>query len=63
MVTAADGSTGPVDGAWTIEIDGGAMTTVNDPSGTLVLAADSAGAITVADGSELTFDGVERIVW
>ncbi len=39
------------------------MTTVNDPYGTFVVAADSSGTITLADGGELIFDGVERIVW
>ncbi len=62
-VTAADGSSGPVDGPWTVAIDGGSTTTITDASGVLNLTADSSGTITLADGSELVFEGVDRITW
>ena len=62
-VMAADGGSGPVDGPWTVEIDGGATTTITDASGVLNLTADSSGTITLADGSELVFEGVDRITW
>jgi len=31
--------------------------------GALELTPDSAGSVTFADGSELMFDGVEKITW
>ena len=62
-VTAADGASGPVDGPWTVAIDGGSTTVVTDASGVLNLTADSSGTITLADGSELVFEGVDRITW
>ena len=36
---------------------------VTDASGVLNLTADSSGTITLADGSELVFEGVDRITW
>ncbi len=62
-VTSADGTNGPVDGPWTVEIDGGSTTVVTDAAGVLNLTADSSGTITLADGSELIFEGVDRITW
>ena len=50
------------DVAWTVAVDG--ETVDVDPSaGVLDLAPDTNGVITFSDGSELIFEGVERIEW
>ncbi len=63
VVTSAEGTEGPVDGPWTVAIDGGSTSVITDASGVLNLTADSSGTITLADGSELVFEGVDRISW
>jgi len=62
-VTSAEGTEGPIDGPWTVAIDGGSTTVVTDAAGVLNLTTDSSGTITLADGSELAFEGVDRITW
>ena len=58
---ALDVESGPGTGSWTLALSSG---TVNSSSThELVFSADAAGAITLVDGSTLTFDGIERIRW
>ncbi|RME67533.1 MAG: hypothetical protein D6782_02480, partial [Alphaproteobacteria bacterium] len=48
--------------SWTLMLDEGASITQADP-GAFLLSADASGHISFSDGSELIFDGIERIVW
>ena len=50
------------DNPWTIEVDG-AQVEYDLAAGALEMNPDTAGVITFGDGSELSFDGVERIEW
>ncbi|OQX30979.1 MAG: hypothetical protein B0D94_08465 [Candidatus Sedimenticola endophacoides] len=50
------------DSPWSIEIDG-EQVQFDIADHALSLNPDTSGVITFADGSELTFDGVERIEW
>ncbi|VAW50728.1 T1SS secreted agglutinin (RTX) [hydrothermal vent metagenome] len=50
------------DNPWTIEV-AGVQVEYNLAAGALELNPDTAGVITFNDGSELSFDGVERIEW
>ena len=50
----------PNDASWTLALERGEA--VSDDAG-LVLSEDSAGTITLSDGSEITFVGIERIEW
>ena len=47
---------------WTIEVDGQLME-YDLATHALELNPDTAGVVTLADGSELAFDGIERIEW
>ncbi|RRS34952.1 MAG: hypothetical protein NV67_11930, partial [Gammaproteobacteria bacterium (ex Lamellibrachia satsuma)] len=47
---------------WTIEVDGQLME-YDLAAHALELNPDTAGVVTLADGSELAFDGIERIEW
>lgn len=51
------------DAAWTVSIDGGDSVEISSEAGFLDLGADRSGTITFDDGSEVTFDGIERIEW
>ncbi len=50
------------DNPWTIEVDG-TQVEYDIAANALELNPDTAGVITFGDGSELSFDGVERIEW
>ena len=50
------------DSPWTVIVDGDAVE-YDLAAGALELNPDTAGVITFGDGSELTFEGVERIEW
>ena len=52
---------GPGDGDWTIALSRGRIVAETDHQ--VTLSADSAGTITLSDGSELTFNGVERVTF
>ncbi|MBL3529368.1 MAG: cadherin-like domain-containing protein, partial [gamma proteobacterium endosymbiont of Lamellibrachia anaximandri] len=57
----ADPSADP-DSPWTIEVDGQQLD-YDMAAHALELNPDTAGVVTLADGSELTFDGIEKIEW
>ncbi len=46
---------------WTLELDDGSIE--NSGMGSYDLSEDASGTITFADGSEITFDNIERIEW
>ncbi len=52
---------GPGEGAWDLELSSGSIEEQAD--GYVSLSSDASGTITMADGSELQFDGIERIEW
>jgi hypothetical protein len=57
-----DGGAGVIPVAdWTLVLSQGSVQSTNADS--YDLSADSAGTIIMADGSELTFSGVEKIEW
>ena len=58
--TSADGLTVTGDG-WTVVLDSGEVTTTAD--GYLDLTQDASGTITLEDGSEIHFEGMEKITW
>ncbi len=49
------------DSGWTLQLDNGATYTETDDG--LVFDGEASGRIELADGSELTFDGVEKLEW
>ncbi|MGI9434594.1 MAG: putative Ig domain-containing protein [Geminicoccaceae bacterium] len=74
MIELQDGSGGSNLGEfgadWTVVIDSGAIENAgssagpnDEPHGWLELAEDSSGTIMMQDGTEITFDGVEHIMW
>lgn len=46
---------------WTLTLTSGSIVSTNGHEA--VLSQDAAGTITLADGSDLTFQGIERIAW
>ncbi len=46
---------------WTITLDQGSITSTED--GAMVLSEDAEGFIQLSDGSEVSFEGIERIEW
>jgi len=50
------------DNPWTIEVDG-VQVEYDLAAQALELAPDTSGVVTMSDGSELIFDGVEKIEW
>ncbi|MCB1742900.1 MAG: hypothetical protein KDK91_21170, partial [Gammaproteobacteria bacterium] len=52
----------PADSPWTVEVNG-EMVQFDMADQALELSPDSSGVITLHDGSELSFEGVERIIW
>lgn len=48
-----------VAGGWTVQLDTGSVQ--SDDGSTMTLTDDAAGTITLSDGSEIAFDGLERI--
>ncbi|NBG94709.1 hypothetical protein GTQ45_03080, partial [Pyruvatibacter mobilis] len=46
---------------WTISLDTGSISAQDDDS--LDLSSDATGVITLSDGSEISFEGIERIEW
>ena len=55
------GQSGTLSGDWTIQITQG--TVVESNADHMVLSEDSVGVISHTDGSQITFDGLERIEW
>ncbi|MDJ0948890.1 MAG: calcium-binding protein [Alphaproteobacteria bacterium] len=55
------GGDGQFQGGWTIDFNRGGIESQDGDSA--MLSDDSAGTITLSDGSELTFEGVEAIQW
>jgi len=53
-----DGPPGP--GGWNLQLDSGTATEVD---GAILLSEDATGCLYLADGSELAFEGIERIEW
>ena len=51
----------PSDDSWDIDLDSGSIDEQMDNY--IALSNDAAGTITFDDGSQLVFDGVERIEW
>ena len=56
-----DAAGGTPTGGWTYNLTTGAVSETG--ADYLVLSDDAAGTITLADGSEVTFEGIERIEW
>lgn len=56
-------SAGPGFGGWTVTLSDGTLISDNAAHGTLNLGSDVSGVIVMSDGSELTFEGVERLQW
>jgi VCBS repeat-containing protein len=56
-----DGSGGTPAGGWTYTITQGSVTEAG--ADYLVLSDDAAGTITLTDGSEVAFEGIERVEW
>ncbi|MEQ9586904.1 MAG: cadherin-like domain-containing protein, partial [Parvibaculaceae bacterium] len=52
---------GAVSMDWTLELDGGSIE--SSDMGSYDLSEDASGTITFADGSEISFDNIERIEW
>ena len=57
LLQNADGSS--VDGGWTVNLTSGAVQ--EDDGSSITLSDDAAGTITLTDGSEIAFDGMDRI--
>ena len=60
QVQGVDGGPGG-DSGWTMQVDGDAGFT--ETEGGLTFDAEASGSITLADGSELTFENVEKLEW
>ncbi|MCG8356550.1 MAG: hypothetical protein MI920_13345 [Kiloniellales bacterium] len=58
---AAGGSPGTYGVDWTISLTSGSIT--DTQADHLDLSQDAAGTITLQDGSQVTFEGIERIEW
>jgi hypothetical protein len=55
------GGPSPGSGDWTLTLTSGSvLSTAGDET---VLSQDAAGIIHLSDGSEITFQGIERIAW
>ena len=57
------GGTGPGQGGWTVILSDGTELAAEGATGSLDLGNDASGTIVLADGSEMTFDNLERISW
>ena len=62
QLDAANNIANDPDNPWTISVNG-AEVEFDLADGALALAPDTNGVVTMADGSELTFEGVEQIEW
>jgi len=60
QLDGVDGGPGG-DSGWTLQLDNGATYTETDDG--IVFDSESSGRIELADGSELTFEGVEKLEW
>jgi len=60
QVDGVDGGPGG-DSGWTMQLDDGATFTETDDG--IVFDSEASGKIELADGSELTFEGVEKLEW
>jgi VCBS repeat-containing protein len=61
IALSADGSSDP-DNPWTITVDGQELE-YDMAAQALELNPDTSGVVTMADGSELSFEGIEKIEW
>ena len=61
VIQVNDVAGAPAPGDWTLQITSGSITGTD--AGGYDLSADAAGIITLDDGSEVVFTGVERIQW
>jgi hypothetical protein len=62
MIQVDDVTGGPGgDSGWTLQVDEGATYTQTENG--IQFDAEASGVITLSDGSELTFDGVEKLEW
>ena len=61
-VTNLAGDSAP-DEAWTVSIDGGDSFDITSETGFLDLGSDRSGSIVFSDGTEVAFDGIEKIEW
>jgi VCBS repeat-containing protein len=61
IALSADGSADP-DNPWTITVDGQELE-YDMAAQALELNPDTSGVVTMADGSELSFEGIEKIEW
>ena len=59
MLQDSDGSA--VEGGWTVTLTSGSQ--ISDDGSSITLSEDSAGLITLNDGSEIIFDGIENIMY
>jgi hypothetical protein len=62
VIDLSDASDGDASNPWTVSVNGEELE-VDMSAGVLELNADTSGAINLSDGSELVFEGVEKIVW
>ncbi|MDP6709033.1 MAG: hypothetical protein QF893_22045 [Alphaproteobacteria bacterium] len=60
-VIQVQGEAAPPGGDWTVDLTEGSV--LETGADYLVLSEDTAGTVTLSDGSDLTFEGVERIEW
>ena len=49
--------------AWSVSVDGGEAQTITSDQGFLNLGSNRSGRITFDDGTEVSFEGIERIEW
>ena len=61
-VTNIAGDAAP-EASWTVTIDGGGTETIDTEAGFLELGSDRSGSIVFSDGTEVSFEGIERIEW
>ncbi|MEK9722917.1 MAG: hypothetical protein VW405_05460, partial [Rhodospirillaceae bacterium] len=60
QIDGVDGGPGG-DSGWTLQVDGDGGYTETESG--IEFDAEASGVITLSDGSELTFDGVEKLEW
>ena len=56
-------TSGAPEASWTVSIDGGDTFDISSETGFLDLDADRSGSIVFSDGSEVSFEGIEKIEW
>ncbi len=61
MIQLQDTDGSSVDGGWTVTLTSGVQ--ISDDGSSITLSDDSAGTITLEDGSEIAFEGIENITY